>query len=153
MVITHLVYEGFDGLAAVLMGGILHTVGDDGHDNGGVLHILGLLVEVVNTLAHGIVERCSAAGLVVLGCEILDLLHGNTVIDILHRAGAEGKQADIMLLCVGELLLCRADASDGLVETGNGCFGNGGHRAALIEDDEIEYLGFDDSFHICEILG
>ena len=58
-------------------------------------------------------------------CEVPHFFHWLAVVDILHGAGAERKQADVMLLCVGKLLLGGADSSYCLIKAGDSGIGDG----------------------------
>ena len=127
----------------VVGGGILHAVGDDGDDAGGVLVCCCHGLELGERGAYGVEERSAAAGLIVVMGDVAGVGHRDVLAEIAGGGASrlEGIDRYEHVLCVGVSGLEQLCHIDCLVAAGDGGVDAAAHGARLVEDDEVEYGG------------
>ena len=102
-------------------------------------------LEVGQRHADSVVEWCASAGFVVALGEVADIGDGSVFDEVAAWDGAalEGVDADEVALVVTGLFLGCADDVEGFVAARDGGFFQVVHRAALVEDNEVENCGLD----------
>ena len=137
-VLNHL----FDGGQAVLMGIVLVSVGDDGHDDGVVGVAFQFLVQFGKRAPHRIIERCTGAGDVGLLRQDGGIGDRSIPVHFVDGRTVEENQGEIVLLRLLELLCGSLHASQHLVVALDGGLPDIPHGTAAVHDNHVVNLGF-----------
>ena len=123
-----------DHLQRPFLAAVLLAVGDDGHQH--MVAILYLGVNLGNSFANSIVERCATTRIVGFPVEVFGLQGSGIVIVPGGVTAVEGEQSDKLDL-VWIFLLHLTDGLQGFVHASESLFADDRHRAALVDNNQV----------------
>lgn len=135
--------DGGYSLAAILLAAVLLTIGDDCHKDAVVIGYL--FPDAVDTKADGIKKGSAGSRVVLVRTEIIDLPDGNLVSKEPDVVRLERNDADELLL-IRIFFLRFAYCLQCLVQTVERLALDTTHAAALIQNNQIEYLCLHNKF-------